>query len=219
LKPELEWIKKILREWDVADLIRFPTNAPMDEYDSEAFLIWEALPNRRRPGIKKTARIIAKAFESFMRLSLQHTKDIEELARQMLDVSRKHICPVCGKYMFSERNSGEVCPVCGWKDSEAQTIDYHLENELNGFSVKEHQLIHYLKNNEKCSDDIEKLYREYMQETFACRSDIELLEKTHGLVDKLISVFMDKQVLMSDTDRHKLDEKQILNREFMRGIL
>lgn len=35
--------------------------------------------------------------------------------------SERHICPVCGKYEFTERNSYDFCPVCKWFDDEILT--------------------------------------------------------------------------------------------------
>ncbi len=27
-----------------------------------------------------------------------------------------HICPVCGRYLFKEESSFDICPFCGWED-------------------------------------------------------------------------------------------------------
>ena len=38
----------------------------------------------------------------------------------------KHSCPVCGKYEFEERDSFDMCPVCGWFDDNLQLIEPDL---------------------------------------------------------------------------------------------
>lgn len=39
---------------------------------------------------------------------------------------QKHICPVCGKGIFSMQESGERCEVCGWSDSSESWLNLGL---------------------------------------------------------------------------------------------
>ncbi|MBQ1465736.1 MAG: hypothetical protein IIZ17_03540 [Eubacteriaceae bacterium] len=41
------------------------------------------------------------------------------------------MCPCCGAYAFSERNSYEICPVCGWEDDPLQRRDGTLSGGAN----------------------------------------------------------------------------------------
>lgn len=63
-------------------------------------------------------------------LSLNEYRDLYQSGwtkQQIYAVSRgqKHLCPVCGKYEFPDRNEEEtkICPICGWKDSYDQELD------------------------------------------------------------------------------------------------
>ncbi len=38
----------------------------------------------------------------------------------------KHLCPVCGKYEFEERDSFDMCTVCGWFDDDLQLVKPNL---------------------------------------------------------------------------------------------
>ena len=47
------------------------------------------------------------------------------------------LCPVCGKYIFSERASYEICPVCGWEDDPVQRKDPSFAGGANMLSLEE----------------------------------------------------------------------------------
>ncbi len=34
--------------------------------------------------------------------------------------SKKHMCPVCGKYEFEHEGCDDICEVCGWQDDIIQ---------------------------------------------------------------------------------------------------
>ncbi|MCD7820996.1 MAG: hypothetical protein LUG64_02145 [Clostridiales bacterium] len=54
------------------------------------------------------------------------------------NLKEKHKCPICGKTEFPERNSYEICPVCGWEDD---ILDENDQDEITG--ANEYELSEY----------------------------------------------------------------------------
>ena len=52
---------------------------------------------------------------------------------------QSHICPVCGKYRFSEYNSYEVCPFCGWEDDTAFESTPDVRSSANHVSLNDYR--------------------------------------------------------------------------------
>ena len=53
---------------------------------------------------------------------------------------KRHKCPICGYYTFTEENGNEICPVCFWEDDLFDVIlevDESEESMANGISISE----------------------------------------------------------------------------------
>ena len=51
-----------------------------------------------------------------------------------------HLCPVCGKFQFKEKNSYEICEICGWQDDIFQADNPDEDQCANIMSLNEARL-------------------------------------------------------------------------------
>ena len=59
----------------------------------------------------------------------------------MKNKNTQHNCPICGKYLFMQDNSFDICKYCGWEDDGVQADDPKFWGGANELS-----LIDYKKN-------------------------------------------------------------------------
>lgn len=50
-----------------------------------------------------------------------------------------HNCPVCGKYVFDNDNSFDICPFCGWEDDGIQLSDPNYDGGANDLSLNQYK--------------------------------------------------------------------------------
>lgn len=55
----------------------------------------------------------------------------------MLEYKDELLCPCCGRHYFTEKNSYEICPVCGWEDDRFQRENPDYEGGANKMSLNE----------------------------------------------------------------------------------
>ena len=88
--------------------------------------------------------------ESLQLIVTKDPKELEEADAQLVRAAlalgfeivyegapRDLMCPCCGSYPFSERNSYEICPVCGWEDDPLQRRDESVSGGANAMSLRE----------------------------------------------------------------------------------
>ena len=105
-----------------------------------------------------------------------------------------HKCPVCGKTVFSEYNSYEICEVCGWEDETSSERYPEEESIANGCSLYEFMC----KYDKQKTEEFEK-WKSFIEE----------------LADNYIDI-TDKEVKRLDDELFMIDEKR--NADFFQKI-
>lgn len=54
--------------------------------------------------------------------------------------AKPHKCPVCGEYSFADKDTYDICPICGWEDdgyfASGGANDLSLEEAIKEFKAK-----------------------------------------------------------------------------------
>ena len=51
----------------------------------------------------------------------------------------KHNCPICGKTVFKEYSSFEICEYCGWEDDVIQNSNPNYSGGANTLSLNDYK--------------------------------------------------------------------------------
>ncbi|HIW47752.1 MAG TPA: hypothetical protein H9687_00510 [Firmicutes bacterium] len=71
----------------------------------------------------------------------------------------KHLCPVCGMYEFPEKDSFDVCQVCGWEDDLLQLVEPDFAGGANRLSLNQFREKWEAKPNGKKNRIVRKIRR------------------------------------------------------------
>lgn len=72
------------------------------------------------------------------------------------DVTKPHMCPVCGQHEFPHWNSYLVCPVCDWMDDGTQKEMPNWDGCANNISLNEYKNKYWSEKSEKGKAEKEK---------------------------------------------------------------
>lgn len=89
-------------------------------------------------------------------------------------------CPVCGKYEFPEKDSFNICPICGWEDDGVQNDDHNCAGGANSLSVNEARIEFFLLTNEStnvAADECRKVYDEECGEIYEKYDGLDRVKK------------------------------------------
>ena len=52
-------------------------------------------------------------------------------------MEKKNLCPVCGKYVFEDRDIYDICDICNWCDDPIQQDDHDYKGGANHMSLNQ----------------------------------------------------------------------------------
>ena len=200
-KISLKHIKRLMFEFDINSRVEFDILAPADEYDSEAEIIWKRINESESAVVDDAIKIIEDVMLENHGKIPKH-EFYEELAREILGISKKHLCPVCRKSFFEERDSFDICEECGWEDDSQQGEELTYAGGANALSVIESQVVYFMLNREELKDNTNRLLDQYSRDIIPYHSGKhsgEFKERTKELVTQLVKrLYRDDEISNMD---------------------